>query len=130
MSKFVKDRYRRSYSPEGLMVLRGPKEDFKPGSHWVVGDELGYAELKLMEDSRSYHDNTLYIENLVIKEPIRGMGNGKKLFDKIESFARNIGVDYIQIDSEKDVVEFWNKMGFKNIDVIYYHEKTAMIKEI
>ena len=36
----------------------------------------------------------------------------------------------IQIDSEKDVVEFWNKMGFKNIDVVYYHEKTAMIKEI
>jgi ribosomal protein S18 acetylase RimI-like enzyme len=127
---FAKDRYHRSYSPEGLMVLRGPKEDFKPGSHWVVGDKQGYAELRFMENNRGYYGNSLYIENLVIKEPIRRMGYGRELYQKVEAFARNIKVRYIQLDSEKDVVGFWQKMGFKNIDIVYFHEKIAMIKEI
>ena len=130
MSQFiVRKRHRRSYSPEGLMVLRGPKEKFKPGSHWVVADENGHAELILMDDARAYQKNTLYIENIVIKEPRRRRGYGRGLFHKIEVFARNLGVDYLQLDSEKDVIDFWHKMGFEEIDVIYYKEKTAMIKK-
>lgn len=111
------------------MVIRGPKEDYKPGSHWVVADENGHAELVLMDDARAYKKNTLYIENIVIKEHLRGRGFGKRLFHKIEIFARNLGVEYLQLDSEKDVIVFWRKMGFKEIDVIYYKEKIAMIKE-
>jgi ribosomal protein S18 acetylase RimI-like enzyme len=52
------------------------------------------------------------------------------LFRKIEAMARNLGVDYVQLDSESDAVGFWNKMGFTALDVIYYQNKTAMIKEI
>ena len=130
MSQFiVRKRHRRSYAPEGLMVLRGPKENFKPGSHWVVADENGHAELVLMDDARAYQKNTLYIENIVIKEPRRRKGHGRRLYHKIEVFARKLGVDYLQLDSENDVIDFWRKMGFKEIDLIYYKEKTAMIKE-
>ena len=112
------------------MVLRGPKEDYKPGAHWVVGDKHGYAELVLMDDNRAYQKNTLYVEDIVVKEPIRGKGHGRTLFHKIEAFARNLDLRYIQLDSEKDVIEFWRKMGFKEIDVKYYQEKTAMIKKV
>ena len=126
----IKERHRRSYSPDGLMVLRGPGEDYGPDSHWIVGDEYGYAEILLMDDSKAYQANTLYIENIVIKEPQRGQGYGRTLYNKIEDFARNIGVDYIQIDSEAEALGFWEKMNYKRIDVVYYQNKTAMIKPV
>jgi ribosomal protein S18 acetylase RimI-like enzyme len=113
-----------------LIVLRGPKERYKQGSHWVVCDKHGYAELLLMPDSKSFHLNTLYIEHLAVKEPLRGRGYGKNLYLKVETFAHNIGVDYIQLDSEQEAVGFWSKMGFKALDTIYYQNKTALIKEI
>jgi len=131
LSQFtVGKRYRRSYSPPGLMVLRGPKEKYEPGSHWVVGDKHGYAELRLMNDSKAYNANSLYIENIVVKEPLRGRGYGRELYQKIERFAQNIGTDYIQIDSESDVIGFWHNMGFKELDVVYYQNKTAMNKKL
>lgn len=131
MSQFiVSERHRRSYSPSGLSVLRGPGEEYEAGSHWIVGDQHGYAEIRLMHDSKAYHYNTLYIENIVIKEPQRGHGYGRNLYQKIEEFARNINLEYIQIDSEQEANGFWHKMGFTDIDVIYYQNKTAMIKEI
>jgi len=126
----IKARHRRSYSPDGLMVLRGPRDDYGPGSHWVVGDEFGYAEILLMDDSKAYQHNTLYIENIVIKEDQRGNGYGRALYLKIEDFARNIGVAFIQIDSEAEALGFWEKMNFMKIDAVYYQNKTAMIKEI
>ncbi len=96
----------------------------------MVGDQNGYAEIRLMHDSKAYMKNTLYVEHIVVKENKRGVGNGSLLFRKIEAMARNIGVDYVQLDSESDAVGFWYKMGFTALDVIYYQNKTAMIKEI
>jgi ribosomal protein S18 acetylase RimI-like enzyme len=83
-----------------------------------------------MQDSKAYLPPALYIENIVIKEPLRLRGYGRRLYQKIASFARNIHADYIQIDSEQDAVGFWQKLGFKEIDVTYYHNKTAMIKKL
>jgi len=83
-----------------------------------------------MHDSKAYHPRTLYIENIVVKEPLRGRGYGRKLYQKIVLFARNIHTDYIQIDSEQEALGFWQKLGFKEIDAVYYQNKTAMVKEI
>jgi ribosomal protein S18 acetylase RimI-like enzyme len=126
----IKSRHQRSYSPDGLMVFRGPDEDYGPGSHWIVGDEFGYAEIMWMDDSKAYQPNTMYIENIVIKEPKRGQGHGRTLYAKIEDFARNLGVNYIQIDSEAEALGFWEKMNYKKIDAVYYQNKTAMIKQV
>lgn len=108
----------------------GPGEEYTKGSHWIVGDEHGYAEIQLMEDFYAYRKNALYIEHIVIREPLRGKGYGRALYLKIERFAQNIGADYIQLDSEPEAVGFWHKMGYKDIDMVYYHNKTAMIKEV
>ena len=126
----INTRHQRSYSPEDLMILQGPKDDFKPGSQWKVGDLHGYAELLLMDDSKAYFENTLYIEHLFVKENLRGKGYGRSLYDKVEKLARNIGVKYIQLDSEEEAVWFWLKLGFRKLDVLYYQNKTSMIKEI
>lgn len=129
-TKSIKKRHQRSYSPDGLMVLRGPGEDYGPGSHWIVGDEHGYAEILLMDDCKAHQPNTLYIENIVIREHQRGHGYGHALYMKIEDFARNIGADFIQIDSEAEAVGFWDKMNYTKIDAVYYQNKTAMIKPV
>ncbi len=126
----VGKRYSRLYAPKGLMVIRGPKEQFTQGSRWTVGDKRGYAELLMMRDSRAYHANTLYIEHIAVKKNLRGRGYGRKLYQKVEAFAKSVGVDYIQLDSEQEALGFWLKMGFKELDVVYYQNKTAMLKEI
>ncbi len=123
-------RHNRSYAPEDLKVFKGPRDEYKPGSYWVVGDDYGYAELLFMRNSDAFHDKTLYIENIVVKEPDRGKGYGRRLYKKIECFADNLGLEYIQIDSELEVVGFWKKLGFQEINKTYYKNKKAMIKEV
>ncbi len=131
MNQFTEsERHRRSYAPKGLSVLRGPGEDYSHGAIWVVADQHGYAEVRFMHDSKAYYENTLYIEDIRIKENERRKGFGRLLYEKIEAMARNMGVDYIQLDSEMDAVGFWRRMGFRDLDAVYYQNKTAMIKEI
>ena len=111
-------------------MLRGAREEYSQGSIWLVGDQHGYAELLLMHDSKAYHPKTLYIEDIRVKEEERRKGYGTKLYQKIEQMARNMDLDYIQIDSEPSALEFWHKMSFHDIDAVYYQNKTAMVKEI
>ena len=58
----VSERHLRSYAPDDLLVFRGPKEDYGKGSHWVVGDEYGYAEVILLRDSDAIQPDTFYID--------------------------------------------------------------------
>jgi len=124
------ERHKRSYAPEGLLVLRGPKEDYGKGSHWVVGDEHGYAEVVLMKNQDAAHPDTFYIEHIVIKELERGNGFGRTLYEKVEEFAGNVGAVWIQIDSESDAVGFWRKMDYTELDRVFYKDKTAMVKRL
>jgi ribosomal protein S18 acetylase RimI-like enzyme len=112
------------------MVIKGPGEEFGPGSHWVLGDLNGFAEVSYLTSPMMKQKNTLYIENMSIKESLRGRGLGRLLYLKIEEFARNIGTECIQLDSEPNSVFFWKKMGFKKIDVAYFKNKVAMFKLI
>jgi GNAT superfamily N-acetyltransferase len=124
------ERHTRTYSPEGLMVLRGTKEEYGKGSHWVVGDEHGYAEIILMKDRDALHPGTLYIEHIVVKEQERGNGYGRTLYAKVEEFARNVGAEWIQIDSEPEAVGFWRKMDYTELEKVFYKDKTAMVKRL
>ncbi len=124
------DRHWQSYSPVGLLVLRGQREESDKGSQWVVGDEHGYAEVILMKDRDAVHPDTFYIEHLVIKEQERGNGYGRALYARVEEFARNVGAEWIQIDSEQEAVGFWRKMDYTELDRVFYKDKTAMMKRI
>jgi GNAT superfamily N-acetyltransferase len=112
------------------MVIKGPGENFGPGSHWTLGDLYGFAKVTLMNQALIYQQNTLYIEHMAIKKSLRGRGFGGLLYRKIEEFARNIGAQFVQLDSEPDSVLFWLKMGFKKMDVIYFKDKVAMVKSV
>ena len=51
------------------------------------------------------------------------------LYQKMNETGQLGTVFYDMVIDQKDVIDFWRKMGFKEIDVIYYKEKTAMIKK-
>jgi GNAT superfamily N-acetyltransferase len=112
------------------MVLRGPVGEPKKGSRWILADSHGYAETVYLEDQKAINSNTFYIENLEIKTQQRKKGYGKILFSKIEQFAKNIGAEWIQIDSETDALGFWKKMGFKETEKEFYNNKVNMVKKI
>lgn len=126
----VKPRHRRSYSPDGLMVLRGPGESYGEGSAWTLGDEHGYAQVVLLPDSRAIHPETLYIENIEVKTDRRGRGHGRELYRKTQVFAVNVGAAWIQVDSEEEAVGFWVKMGFTETGLRFYAEKRSLVKRI
>jgi len=123
-------RRQRSYSPEGLMVLRGPGERYGEGSRWTLADEHGFAEVLLMRGSESLRPRTLYIENLEVRQGERGMGHGEALFLKVQRFAHNVGALWMQIDSEGDAVGFWHQMGFEETGRAFYGGKVSMVKKV
>ena len=49
---------------------------------------------------------------------------------KVEQFAKNIGAEWIQIDSETEALGFWEKMGFLETGREFYGNKINMIKKI
>jgi predicted GNAT family N-acyltransferase len=124
------DRHSRSYTPDGLRVLRGAGEECKSGDYWMVGNDHGYAEVQLMRKRDSYHPESFYIEHIVINEAERGNGYGKRLNLLVEEMARKLGSKWIQIDSEPAAVGFWDKMGYTRLDKVYYKDKTAMVKRL
>lgn len=130
MQKRGEARRRRSYTPEGLIVVKGPGESYGKGSIWALGDENGYLQATLLHDSQAIHPDTLYIENMEVKPDRRGRGHGRALYLKAERFAENVGVEWIQIDSEADAVGFWSEMGFKETGRLFYAGKTSMVKRV
>lgn len=126
----VEDRHTRSYTPDGLRVLRGAGEDFKKGDYWMVGNDHGYAEVQLMKKRDAYHPESFYIEHIVINEEQRGKGHGESLYLLVEKMARNLGCKWIQIDSEPQADGFWEKMGYNEIPKVYYRNKKAMVKRL
>jgi GNAT superfamily N-acetyltransferase len=112
------------------MVLRGPRGVPEKGSRWILADDNGFAETLFMEDERAINPNTFYVENMEIKTQIRRKGHGRSLFLKIEQFAKNIGAEWIQIDSEIEALGFWEKMGFHETGREFYGNKINMIKKI
>jgi hypothetical protein len=124
------ERHKRSYAPKGLKVLKGPGENYEKGSTWMVADPNGYVQLTFSRDEKVVYPNTVYIENIEINSLKRGQGLGVSLYNKVETFSMNIGAEWIQIDSEPEVVGFWVKMGFQVIDIIPEGKRVPMIKKI
>ena len=126
----VNKRHMRTYAPDGLKVLKGPGENFGKGSTWMVADPNGYAQFTYRRDENVVKSNSVYIEYIEINPERRGKGFGSGLYMKVEEFARNIGADWIQIDSESEVSGFWIRHGFRKLDITPEGKRIPMIKKI
>lgn len=71
--------------------------------------------------SKNY-EKFLYIDRIVIDEPFRRMGLGKKLYDEVFTHAKNTGVSYVtaEIDTEpynETSLGFHRSIGFREVGV-------------
>jgi len=123
-------RHRRPYSPPELKVIRGPGDSYGKGARWGVADGHGFASIELMSNQSALHPDTLYIEHLEVKQEDRGRGHGGDLFRKVETFAANVGAEWLQIDSEAGAVGFWLRLGFQETGKVFYSGKVSMVKRV
>lgn len=79
---------------------------------------LGYAFciVKETKDNILLHDRkVLYLDDLCVNTEARGRGIGRKLMEKVQSHAQDIGANSIELnvwDFNKSAIEFYKHCGF------------------
>lgn len=79
---------------------------------------LGYAFCVVKETKNNIllHDRkVLYLDDLCVNSNIRGRGIGRKLMEKVQSHAQEIGANSIELnvwDFNKSAIEFYKHCGF------------------
>lgn len=84
---------------------------------------LGYSNLKLMNTPNIdivVKSKYIYIDDFCIKQAYKRKGIGKKLFNFILEYAKQQGVESVQLNVwsfNEDAIEFYNFMGMKERNV-------------
>ena len=84
---------------------------------------VGYSNLKLMNTPNIdivVKSKYIYIDDFCIKQAYKRKGIGKKLFNFILEYAKQQGVESVQLNVwsfNEDAIEFYNFMGMKERNV-------------
>ena len=86
-------------------------EEMAEGYEYIVfrecGKDIGYC---------GFHNegDRIYIAKLYLLKEYRGKGYGSKMFDLIDNYARNNGIDkeYLRVNTSNPTVEIDKKKGF------------------
>ena len=73
----------------------------------IIGTALG-----------SFDGRRGYIQKLVVDKGFRKQGLGQQLVEKVLEKLKTLGVTYIPISVEKDLIHFYEQCGFKKTDQI------------
>ncbi len=92
-------------------------EELAEGYEYVVfresGKDIGYC---------GFHNegDRVYIGKLYLLKEYRGKGYGSRMFDLIDDYARNAGVDkeYLRVNKGNSTVDIYKKKGFKVIESV------------
>ena len=81
--------------------------------------------------SKNYSE-FLYIDRIVIDEPFRKLGIGKRLYEKVFNHARKSGVDYVTCEVDlipynESSLKFHEKMGFREVETQYVRDGTVKV---
>ena len=80
---------------------------------------VGYAFCSLLEEKETenlYAKRTLYIDDLCVKEDLRGKGYGKKLYDYVLLRAKEFSCDRVTLNVwhlNQSALRFYEKLGMK-----------------
>ena len=86
------------------------------------GQIIGFANLLIIFSVWS-HGKALIIDDLYITKENRGKGFGRSALEQIEEYARQIGCNRLQFQSEltnPDAMEFYKAVGYTPADMKFY----------
>ena len=86
------------------------------------GISSGYVTIIKIKDEFYVH-----LSNLKTQEEYREMGNASRIIDAIKAYSRTINANGIHIYCKPKLKKFYNKRGFKQIDV--YEDHLEMVYE-
>ena len=92
-------------------------QELADGYEYVVfresGKDIGYC---------GFHNegDRIYIGKLYLLKEYRGKGYGSRMFDLIDDYARNAGIDkeYLRVNKGNPTVDIYKKKGFKVIESV------------
>ena len=72
--------------------------------------------------SRSFRvvDGYGKVERICVLKEFRGSGAGKALMDKIESFAKNLGLNQLKLNAQTHAIPFYSKLGYEIVSEEFY----------
>lgn len=87
---------------------------------YLSKDITGETNILVAEDAMSilycrYDDevNTVYLSCLQVREQVRHRGRAKEVLYKAEKWANKMGAENISLECNKDIVQFFQKMGYE-----------------
>ena len=74
----------------------------------------------------------LYIDRIVVDKAFRGLGIGKKLYEKVFEHAAKTGVEFVTAEIDlipynESSLKFHEKMGFKEVGTQYVRDGTVKV---
>lgn len=101
----VGEKYRDALSqPDALLVVAEDDDE-------VVGMAFG----EMSQPSRFSDERALEISGVVVRAGYRGRGVGRELVREAARFARDAGIDWIEINTfapNRGAMTFWEELGF------------------
>ena len=101
----VGDKYRESIERQNAVVLVAEDDTD------VVG--MAYGEVRI--PSRFSDERALELSGVVVRSGFRGRGAGRELVHEAARFARERGVEWIELKTfapNQGAMEFWDSLGF------------------
>jgi hypothetical protein len=106
----IGDDYRYNTLRESRGVIFLDKITLSNAKQGKFTDYLGFATIEVKND-----DDDLYLEVPLICSNLAYKGMGTKLVEALVDIAKASGCKYIELESVKSAVDFYEKMGFKHI---------------
>ena len=101
------------------------KEEIKemlnnPNTPIFVADEDGvkgyaFCVIKEVNNNNMHKSKTLFIDDLCVEESSRAKGIGKKIYEYLNDYAKEINCDNITLnvwEANEEAISFYNKLGF------------------
>ncbi len=68
------------------------------------------------------------LRQMVVEPSYQGLGVGRLLYEKVESWCRGLGVHQIQLNARLSAKDFYGKLGFSECGVEFNHVTLPHIK--
>ena len=72
------------------------------------------------------NENSVFISLLIVDMSVQGKWIGRNIVESTMNMLKDYGIKYCQlgcVETNKEAINFWEKLGFKFNGIVYNHEK-------